>query len=76
MGACGSHVAYCAFPWCHKARLEQHSWLRGYMEVGGPRLGPVSATVAFIYTCFLCSPLRPSRRHFPRVMPLSKPGRG
>lgn len=22
-----------------------------------------------------CSPLRPSRRHFPRVMPLSKPGR-
>lgn len=23
----------------------------------------------------LCSPLRPSRRHFPRVMPLSKPGR-
>lgn len=24
----------------------------------------------------LYSPLRPSRRHFPRVMPLSKPGRG
>lgn len=24
---------------------------------------------------FLHSPLRPSRRHFPRVMPLSKPGR-
>lgn len=40
-------------------------------------VGPVQGSCG----CFnragsLCSPLRPSRRHFPRVMPLSKPGRG
>lgn len=31
--------------------------------------------VASCWRIFFRSPLRPSRRHFPRVMPLSKPGR-
>lgn len=47
-------------------------WAWGVGEIGWFR-GPCGC---FNRASSLCSPLRPSRRHLPRVMPLSKPGRG
>lgn len=51
---------------------------RVWGPVGGRKLRPLQMSARWVASrgCFfLHSPLRPSRRHFPRVMPLSKPGR-
>lgn len=50
--------------------------LIGLPALGCPLcLGLTDTSLGLLTLAFLCSPLRPSRRHFPRVMPLSKPGR-